>query len=136
MGKLYLKNTVMYVSLKGLNRQPLLKEYLSCSQAGGLGFPSGANGKEPVCQCRSVEYLSSVGPSVFLSIVVQQLVVILVILQEKMGTWPSTPPSRTNLTGATVLCGALSSHCSGFPCCRAQAPDAWTSVVATSIRAH
>ena len=70
------------------------------------------------------------GSGVFLSIVVQQLVVILGILQEKMSTHPSTPPSGTSLTGATLFCGALSSHCSGFPWCRAEAPDAWTSVVA------
>ena len=40
---------------------------------------------------RGVSFL--VGPSVLLSMVVQQLVVILVLSQEEMSARPSTPPS-------------------------------------------
>ena len=32
--------------------------------------------------------------------------------------------------GATLRCRAKTSHCGGFPCCRAQAIGAWASVVA------
>ena len=42
-----------------------------------------------------VGYLSSVGFSTLLSVVVQYLVAILELLQEEMSTYPSTPPSCT-----------------------------------------
>ena len=32
--------------------------------------------------------------------------------------------------GLLSSCGAQASHCGGFSCCRAQALDAWASVVA------
>ena len=42
-------------------------------------------------------YFSLVGSNILLSMVVQQQVVILEFLQEKMSSHPSTPPSFTNL---------------------------------------
>lgn len=31
--------------------------------------------------------------------------------------------------GSALRCGARASHCSGFSCCRVQAPGTWASVV-------
>ena len=47
-------------------------------------------------------YLSLAGSSILLSMVVQRQVVISVLSQEKMSTWPSTPPSFVQPLWGTV----------------------------------
>ena len=54
-----------------------------------------------VCLCCGVSFL--VSSSVFLSMIVQQLVVILVLSQEGVSVCPSTPPSWTNLLKKLIL---------------------------------